>query len=86
MHKYVNRLISGEPIQYILQEWDFRYLKDLKMKHVVLIPRWETEELVDVALQYLKEEEEKKKNGGEEEELFLFEKKIRFLEIGIGTG
>ena len=32
----------SEPLQYIIGEWDFRYL-NLKMKQPVFIPRPETE-------------------------------------------
>ena len=43
------RRLKHEPIQYILGEWGFRDLT-LKTQRPVLIPRPETEELVDIAL------------------------------------
>jgi len=43
------RRLNREPIQYVLQRWAFRSL-DLLVDHRVLIPRPETEVLVDLAL------------------------------------
>ncbi|MDH2903839.1 MAG: peptide chain release factor N(5)-glutamine methyltransferase [Actinomycetota bacterium] len=43
------RRLEGEPLQYIIGHWPFRTL-DLDVDPRVLIPRPETEELVDVAL------------------------------------
>lgn len=43
----VGRLLKGEPLQYILGEARF-YGMDLKVSPDVLIPRHETEELVDI--------------------------------------
>ncbi len=45
----VQRRLSGEPLQYVLGHWPFRSL-DLDVDERVLIPRPETEALVDVAL------------------------------------
>jgi release factor glutamine methyltransferase len=46
------RRLNGEPLQYVIGHWPFRGL-DLELDERVLIPRPETEELVDVALQEL---------------------------------
>jgi release factor glutamine methyltransferase len=46
------RRLHGEPLQYILGHWPFRSL-DLDVDPRALIPRPETEELVDVALREL---------------------------------
>ena len=46
------RRLDGEPLQYIIGHWPFRGL-DLDVDSRVLIPRPETEELVDVALSEL---------------------------------
>jgi release factor glutamine methyltransferase len=46
------RRLNGEPLQYIIGHWPFRSL-DLDVDPRVLIPRPETEELVDVALSTL---------------------------------
>lgn len=43
------RLRAGEPLQYVLGRWAFRRL-DLMVDRRVLIPRPETEQLVEVAL------------------------------------
>ena len=48
----VARRSSGEPLQYVLGRWGFRSL-DLMVDRRVLIPRPETEQLVDVALSAL---------------------------------
>ncbi len=44
----VARRLAGEPLQYVIGHWPFREL-DLDLDERVLIPRPETEELVDVA-------------------------------------
>lgn len=46
------RRLSGEPLQYILGEWEF-YGLPFKVGRGVLIPRQDTETLVDVALKIL---------------------------------
>lgn len=45
----VARRLDGEPIQYVLGHWAFRHL-DLLVDRRVLIPRPETEQVVEVAL------------------------------------
>jgi release factor glutamine methyltransferase len=46
----VERRIAGEPLQYVLGSWSFRGL-DLMVDRRVLIPRPETEQVVEVALE-----------------------------------
>jgi release factor glutamine methyltransferase len=46
----VARRVAGEPLQYVLGSWSFRGL-DLMVDHRVLIPRPETEWVVEVALE-----------------------------------
>jgi release factor glutamine methyltransferase len=46
----LSRLATGEPLQYVLGRWGFRTL-DLLVDRRVLIPRPETEGLVEVALE-----------------------------------
>ena len=52
MRRGMKRLVDGEPIQYVLGEWDFRTLT-LKCDRRALIPRPETEELVTRVLKFL---------------------------------
>jgi release factor glutamine methyltransferase len=52
----LNRLLTGEPVQYVLGQADFFGLK-FKVNPAVLIPRQETEELVAWVLEYLKNSE-----------------------------
>lgn len=46
----LKRVADGEPLQYVLGEWDFRNLT-LRVDHRALIPRPETEQLVDLVLE-----------------------------------
>lgn len=48
----IKRLDSGEPVQYIVGDVDF-YGNIIKVDKRVLIPRFETEGLVEIALNYL---------------------------------
>ena len=48
----VSRRCAGEPLQYVLGRWSFRHL-DLMVDRRVLIPRPETETVVEVALREL---------------------------------
>ena len=48
----VERRANGEPLQYVLGSWSFRGL-DLMVDRRVLIPRPETEQVVEVALREL---------------------------------
>jgi len=52
MRRGLARLVKGEPLQYVLGEWDFRSLT-LKCDRRALIPRPETEELVTRVLAWL---------------------------------
>lgn len=55
----VCRRLDGEPLQYILGEWEF-YGITLKCDSRALIPRADTETLVDLALEYLKDKKSAK--------------------------
>lgn len=48
----VRRFLAGEPLQYVLGRWGFRRL-DLMVDRRVLIPRPETELIVDIVLAHI---------------------------------
>lgn len=50
----LDMLISGEPLQYVIGKWDF-YESEFFVGRGVLIPRPETEELVDLAVKMLRD-------------------------------
>lgn len=52
----IERRLSGEPLQYVLGEWEF-YGLPFYVNESVLIPRPDTETLVETALKLLKEEQ-----------------------------
>lgn len=68
----VGRRAQGEPLQYVLGSWGFRTL-DLLVDRRVLIPRPETELLVDVAL-------------GELDLLGASTRTTRVVDLGTGSG
>ncbi|KAA3644877.1 MAG: peptide chain release factor N(5)-glutamine methyltransferase [Chloroflexi bacterium] len=65
----LKRLASGEPLPYIIGHWEFFGL-DFKVTPDVLIPRPETELLVETALGWLKE----------------YPGKRRIVDVGTGSG
>ena len=66
----LKRLKNGEPVQYIVGEVDFCG-NILKVNKNVLIPRFETEELVDQTIKYIN---------------IFFNTKVDILDIGTGSG
>lgn len=72
MRRGMARLVKGEPIQYVLGEWDFRTLT-LKCDRRALIPRPETEELVTRVLEYLNTEAQRHREH-------------LVVDVGTGTG
>ncbi len=48
----IRRVLDGEPVQYVMGRWAFRYL-DLMVDQRVLIPRPETELLVEIVLHHV---------------------------------
>lgn len=69
------RLVKGEPLQYVLGEWDFRSLT-LKCDRRALIPRPETEELVTRVLAFLRSGAAGGQAGGNR----------LVVDVGTGTG
>ncbi|MGI6772285.1 MAG: peptide chain release factor N(5)-glutamine methyltransferase [Acutalibacteraceae bacterium] len=51
----LNRRKMGEPLQYIIGEWEF-YRRPFKVGEGVLIPRPETEEMVQRAISYVRKQ------------------------------
>ena len=66
----LSRLEKGEPVQYIVGNVDF-YKSNIIVNKNVLIPRFETEELVDETIKRAKR---------------YFKNKINILDIGTGSG
>ena len=76
----VDRLVNMEPLQYILGETEF-YSMLMKVNYSVMIPRPETEELVDLIVHEL-HEFPRILNF----QLPTFNSIVRFLDIGTGSG
>ena len=70
INEAINRLNNGEPVQYIVGNVDF-YNYNFIVNKNVLIPRFETEELVDKTIKKIKK---------------YFDKTIDILDIGTGSG
>lgn len=51
---HISERVSGRPLQYILGSWQF-YGRDFLVGEGVLIPRPETEQLCDIALDFIKD-------------------------------
>ena len=66
----IERLNNGEPVQYIVGNVDF-YNSNFIVNKNVLIPRFETEELVQNTINFIKE---------------YFQEPIKVLDIGTGSG
>jgi len=66
----IKRLNNGEPVQYIVGNVDF-YGNIIEVNENVLIPRFETEELVSKTISYLKK---------------YFNSKLDIVDLGTGSG
>ena len=58
LNQALDKLLNHQPIQYVLGEAWFYHLK-FKVSDAVLIPRPETEELVEIAIQHVKKSNQK---------------------------
>lgn len=70
LDEYTDRLLNGEPVQYIIGNVDF-YGNKIIVNKDVLIPRFETELLVEKTIKYIKNR---------------YDSKIDILDIGTGSG
>ena len=68
--KAINALKEGKPLQYVLNKVNF-YGNNFYVDERVLIPRFETEELVENTIKYIKE---------------FFQEPIDIVDLGTGTG
>ena len=71
-NSYLKRFLEGEPVSYITQNREF-YGLDFFVDNRVLVPRPETEEIVDRAITYIQSNTEHKKN-------------VNVLDVGTGSG
>lgn len=81
MHAAIERRAAGEPLQYVTGEMPFRHIV-LCCERGVLIPRPETEILVDAALEGV----DAATAGASEEDDGPDERHALVLEVGTGTG
>lgn len=66
----IEKLKRGEPVQYIVGNTDF-YGNIIKVNKSVLIPRFETEELVEKTISYINQ---------------MFKGKVKIADLGTGSG
>ena len=70
LEEAIKRLEKGEPVQYIIGNVDF-FGYNFKVNKNVLIPRFETEELVEKTIKYINE---------------YLNKKVDIIDLGTGSG
>jgi release factor glutamine methyltransferase len=71
LHSMVRDRLSGMPLQYVMKRWAFRHL-DVMVDERVLIPRPETEQVVQIALDIARKI---RSNGA-----------LRVVDLGTGSG
>lgn len=79
------RAAKHVPVQYLVGEWDFHHLS-LEMKPPTLIPRPETEELVDIVLKWVCRELLPIESVNLGADAVGGGNGLRFLDVGSGTG
>lgn len=67
------RRLRHEPVQYIVGDWDFHCLQGILVRAPVLIPRPETEELVELVVDHCRRS-------------FESSQALKVLEVGCGSG
>lgn len=85
---YLKELLAHRPVQYVLNEAWFYHLK-FEVNESVLIPRPETEELVEIILKETKQQIDKVLNTKYEvpsDRISYFVPPTSFLDIGTGSG
>lgn len=83
MRAAIERRAAGEPLQYVTGEMPFRHIV-LRCEEGVLIPRPETEVLVDAALEGVDAAVGRRPAGEKDPDAALAP--VRVLEVGTGTG
>ena len=76
MRDYIGKRARREPVQYIIGNWDF-YGLTLECRAPVLIPRPETEELVERVVAAVRENHQYRRQGEES-------RALRVLDVGCG--
>lgn len=70
INEAIDKLKQGIPVQYIVGEVDF-YGLIFKVNENVLIPRFETEQLIELTLEYIND---------------MFDRRIDIVDLGTGSG
>lgn len=78
---YLKKVKNGEPVAYLTREKEF-YGVNFYVDNRVLVPRPETEQLVETVLTYLEE----KSGMSRGRELEVDSEKFRVLDVGTGSG
>ena len=71
LHSMVRDRLSGVPLQYVMKRWAFRHL-DVMIDERVLIPRPETEQVVQIALDIARK--------------IISDSALRIVDLGTGSG
>jgi len=85
LNDVLKQLLLNRPVQYVLNEAWFYGLK-LEVNENVLIPRPETEELVDWIIKEMKNEKWKMENEAVQANYSLSNNQLALLDIGTGSG